>query len=98
AMIGAQLGSCLREEEGICVQTSTIRFEPDQPGRYDVNVTVELPRGDPLNLGVSATTAFATAQVTGEPTSGGCAAAGFPVLVWLLAPLSMTLLRRRRRA
>ena len=100
-----QLGACIRTGAlGACEEYNYIRFTPDVEGIYVVEVTVELPSGDPL--GGSNVATSNTCITVGNPRpakDGGCAAlAGRKLLpgatAWLalLGALSSTQRRRRR--
>jgi hypothetical protein len=92
----AQVLQCLRIENGSCVESNSIRFSPDQAGTYEIQVTVELPQGDPLNRGITTQTARIVAQVEGDEDEGGCAAFGGSGLVALAIGLFFVARRRRK--
>jgi uncharacterized protein (TIGR03382 family) len=79
-------------EGGSCDSLNTLRFTPDAPGRYEIKVTSNLPRGDAM--GIDTATYTIVAEVEGEAL-GGCAAVPGSGLVGLA--LAFLMLRRRRK-
>ncbi len=71
-------------------------FTADVPGTYVVEITAELPNGDPAGLPTSAASATVSLDVGGKAAKGGCAAAGAPSVLALLSLFG--LMRRRPRA
>lgn len=92
-----QVASCLRVENGECIELNNIRFEPDQPGEYVLQVTATLPAGDPRNQGTSTAKATFIAKVAGKAKGGCAAAAGVPSIVAAMALGLIGLVRRRRQ-
>ncbi len=80
------------DSEGRCEELNNLHFQPDEPGRYVIQLTATLPDGD--DLGVTQATALVVAEVEGDSQGGGCTATGASPLL-LLALLT---LRRRRRS
>jgi MYXO-CTERM domain-containing protein len=99
-----QVANCLRlDEQRACAELNNIRFRPDAPGRYVIEVTSELAQQDALGSSVSKATLVA--DVTGEPlsSSGGCTAAAAPegpegMAAWMAALAALVAVRHRRRA
>ena len=91
-----QVMTCTKElDNGTCAEADTIRFKPDQPGRYVIQVATTLPAGDAM--GPSTSVATIVADVGGE-AQGGCASTGASstgTLAMLL--LSLGALVRRRK-
>lgn len=79
------------DSEGRCDALNNLNFQPDEPGRYVIELTATLPDGD--ELGTTQATALVVAEVEGESRGGGCAATGAsPFLL-----LALFALRCRRR-
>lgn len=92
-----QVANCLRrDDDGTCIELNQISFTPDAAGLYEIQVTVELPGGDPRGYGNTTAVALIQAEVTGG-TSGGCSAGGGTGAAALVMGL-MAVFRRRRRA
>ncbi|MEO1483497.1 MAG: thrombospondin type 3 repeat-containing protein [Myxococcota bacterium] len=92
-----RISSCLRVgDDGACAETSNIAFTPDEPGRYVIRVTSNLPNGDTLDPNATAT-ALVVAEVGGESQGGGCAAGGASGLAGLALAMFAAGLRRRRK-
>lgn len=97
-----QVVNCLRVEEGVCTETNHLRFEPDVPGEYLIEVSATLPQGDPKELGVETTTSTLSVDVApaDDTAPSGCAAGGASAGAIVLGSLAALLsaVRRRKRA
>lgn len=92
---GPQVGNCLaRDAAQVCVQSTNAEFTPTAPGRYVIDVAVELPRGDALDS--SASTDSLVITVEGE-SQGGCSAFGLSGGLLAALAFGLSLLGRRRR-
>ncbi|MEK7705879.1 MAG: thrombospondin type 3 repeat-containing protein [Myxococcota bacterium] len=93
----AQVATCLRADaSGACVEFNTIRFKPDAPGTYVVQVRADLPNGDPQGFTQTTATALIEAEVVGE--SQGCTSAGAATSLAAMAVGLLLAATYRRRA
>jgi len=93
---GPQVASCISTKDGVCTELNNIRIKPDKSGKYVINITAELPNGDPKGLNSDAYTTSVTIQATGKDDGGCSALGGSSALLAGLLSLVGLIARRRR--
>jgi len=90
-----QVGNCIRQAgDGSCAEFNYIKFTPDEPGKYVIQVVTELRQGD--SLGNAASTANITVDVGGESQGCNSQVQGRASLALLGLGLVVLALRRRK--